>query len=312
MNPKDVPVWPEKYRPNKIDDVILPDRILRHFWDYKEQNHVPTLLLAGPPGCGKTTVAQALLAELGVDYFKINASLEGTKDFLRNEIQEYATSVALHGGRKCVLLDEADALSSQFQNSLRTFMEEFSSNCAFILTCNHKNKIITALQSRTSLVEFSFSAEERRDMAREFYKRLVRICKNEGVEPDKDALAHLIRKHFPDLRRALNELQKSVVGGKIQETVYRDPISESISDLWAALRKKSFQEIRDWVSHCESDEAEVYVKLFEQADKNVTKQSLPALVTILAQYQYWAAFAADREINMTACLVEVAAQMEWL
>lgn len=312
MSKRTDPVWAEKYRPYKIDEVILPQRFKEPFFSYRDEDSLPNLLLSGPPGCGKTTVAQALLTEMGIDYFKINASLDGSKDMLRNEITNYATTMAIGGGRKCVLLDEADALSTQVQDSLRTFMEEFSKNCAFVLTCNHKNKISSALQSRTSLIEFSFSPEERKEMSREFFKRLGKICKSEGIEPDKEALVHLIKKHFPDMRRAIGELQKNVVEGKIQETVYRDPASETINELYSAMREKSFSKIRDWVSKCESEEAEVYSKLFERAEKNVSKKSLPEMVVILARYQYQAAFALDREINMTACFVELAAELEFL
>jgi len=301
----------EKYRPKTVDETILPDHYKLMFNQYIEQQNVPNLILAGRPGIGKTTVARAMLEQLGCSYMIINASLDGNKDTLRNQIQEFASSVSLKGGRKYVILDEADHLTHHMQPALRSFMEEFSINCGFILTCNYKHKIIEPLHSRCSLIEFKFTQADKPVMAKQIFDRVKFILEAESIEYDKKVVVQVIAKYFPDFRKIINELQKYSVNGRIDTGILTDFDEISINKLIQAVKDKNFNSMRDWVSNSDVDETEVYRKLYDSANKYLKPTSIAQLVLILAKYQYQSAFSVDSEINLMAALVEMAIELEW-
>ena len=307
-------LWCEKYRPKTISETILPEALKQTFQEFVNQGSIPNLLLSGSAGCGKTTVARAMLEELGCDYIVINGSLNGNIDTLRNEIMQFASSVSLMGGRKYVILDEADYLNpNSTQPALRNFMEEFSRNCGFILTCNFKNRIIEPLQSRCSVVEFKIKKTDLPALAAQMMKRLCQILDGENIEYDKAVLAELIKKHYPDWRRVINELQRYSATGRIDSGLLANITESSYKDLVRFLKEKDFTNTRKWVAeNIDTDATAIFRTLYDTASQYVAKNSIPTLVLILAKYQYQAAFVADHEINLTACLTEMMIELEYL
>ena len=302
-------LWVEKYRPKTIDNTILPNELKQTFKQFVEQKEIPNLILAGGPGVGKTTVAKAMLEELGCSYIVINGSMNGNIDTLRTEIKNFASTVSFTGGRKYVILDEADYLNPQStQPALRNFMEEYSANCGFILTCNFLNRIIAPLHSRCSVVQFKIATSDKPKLASQFMKRVEMILKSENVEYDQKVVAELILKHFPDWRRVLNELQRYSATGKIDTGLLANVTEVSMKKLLDALKDKNFSVMRKWVSENLDNESSVLFRnFFENAVNYFTPQSVPQLVILLGDYQYKSAFVADQEINMVAFLTEVMA-----
>lgn len=307
-------LWVERHRPKTVQDTILPQEIKDTFQQFVDQKNIPNLLLAGSPGCGKTTVARAMLEELGCDYIVINGSMNGNIDTLRNEIKNFASSVSLSGGRKYVLLDEADYLNSNStQPALRNFMEEFSKNCGFILTCNFKNRIIEPLHSRCSVIDFKITKKEIPGLAKDFMKRACGILQKENIEFDKIVVAELIKKFFPDNRRILNELQRYSATGRIDSGILVNLQELSLKNLVEFLKNKDFSNMRKWVAENLDNDADViYRKIYDQASQYLTKQSIPAAVLIIGKYQYQHGFCADAEINLVCCLTELMVEGEWI
>lgn len=307
-------LWTEKYRPRTISDTILPEALKNTFQEFVNQGNIPNLLLSGSAGCGKTTVARAMLEELGCDYILINSSLYGNIDTLRNEIMQFASSVSLIGGRKYVILDEADYLNANStQPALRNFMEEFSKNCGFILTCNFKNRIIEPLHSRCTVIDFRIKKSDLPSLATQMLKRLAGILDIENVEYDKAVLVELIKKHYPDWRRCINELQRYSATGKVDSGLLANITEVTYKNLVKFLKERDFTNTRKWVAeNIDSDCTAIFRSLYDNASQYITKNSIPNLVIILAKYQYQAAFVADHEINLTACLVEMMVDLEYL
>lgn len=304
-------LWVEKYRPKTVDETILPKFYKEAFKSYLAQGNIPNLILAGSPGIGKTTVAKAMVEELGSSYMILNGSLEANKDSLRNEIKDFASSTSMKGGRKYVILDEADHLTHHIQPALRNFMEEFSANCGFILTCNYKHRIIEPLHSRCSLVEFKFTKEEKNEIIKQVYMSILNILNTEGVEYDKQVIAEVIKKYFPDLRKMINELQKYSVNGKIDSGVLTDFDEVSLKQLLGFIKENNFNQMRDWVAHTDVDQQEIYHKLYEVSSKYFTPASAAQLILILADYQDKATRAVNPDINLMACLVEMAVNLDF-
>lgn len=306
-------LWVEKYRPKSISECILPDDLKQTFQEFVNQNNIPNLLLSGGPGIGKTTVAKAMLQEIGADYIIINGSMNGNIDTLRNEIKDFASTMSFTNNRKYVILDEADYLNPQStQPALRNFMEEFSKNCGFILTCNFKNRIIEPLHSRCSVVEFSIPKPIRPKVANQFFKRVGDILKRENIEYDEMVVAKMVESHFPDFRRVLNELQRYSATGKIDTGILANTGDASIDELLNYLRSKSFNEVRKWVAqNIDIDTSSMLRKLYDAANEKMKPHSVAQLVLIIADYQYKAAFVADQEINLVACMTEIMANCEF-
>jgi DNA polymerase III delta prime subunit len=306
-------LWVEQYRPPSIKECILPERLKSVFQAFVDKNQVPNLLLSGGPGVGKTTVARALLNELDLDYIIINGSMKGNIDTLRTEISQFASTVSFTGGRKYVILDEADYLNPQStQPALRNFMEEFSNNCGFILTCNFKNRIIEPLHSRCSVVDFTMTNKEKAGLASQFMKRVENILKMKGVEFDQKVIAELIMKHMPDWRRVLNELQRYSVTGKIDVGILTTLSDESFDSLVSMMKNQDFTGIRKWVvDNADIESSTLFRKLYDYANKKMKPMSIAQMVLILAKYQYQAAFVVDHEINNVACLLEIMTDCEW-
>ena len=303
---KDDYLWVEKYRPRTVSDCILPEDLKNTFQEFVDNKNVPNLLLSGVAGVGKTTIALAMLNELGCDSIIINGSLSGNIDTLRNEIQRFASSVSLMGGRKYVILDEADYLTGTTQAALRNFMETTSRNCGYILTCNFPNKIIEPLRSRCSVVDFSVNKKNMPALAAQFFKRAAAILTENGVEYDKATVAEVIKKHYPDWRRVLNELQRYSSSGKIDSGILINMSEISIKQLAKFLKEKDFTNVRKWVvENAEADATALYRTLYNNAAEYIEKQSIPSLVLTIAKYQYQESFVADKEINLLACLVEI-------
>lgn len=300
-------LWVEKYRPRTIADTILPQHLKTVFQQFVNDDTVPNLLLTGRAGVGKTTVARAMLDQLGADYILINGSLHGNIDTLRNDILNFASTVSFTGGRKYVVLDEADYLNANStQPALRGFIEQFSKNCGFILTCNFKNKLIEPLWSRMSVIDFVIPKEEKSHLAAQFFKRIGTVLTKEGVEYDPKAVASVITKHFPDWRRVLNELQRYAASGKIDVGILSDLQDESFKQLIGYLKNKEFSNVRKWVGeNADVDTATFFRKFYDQTFEMMDPSSAAHLVLILAKYQYQAAFVADQEINIAACMTEV-------
>jgi DNA polymerase III delta prime subunit len=305
-------LWVEKYRPARIEDCILPDAIKETFQEFVKRKEIPNLLLSGTAGVGKTTVAKALCNEVGCDYIIINGSDESGIDVLRNKIKNYASSVSLMGGRKVVIIDEADYLNpNSTQPALRGAIEEFASNCSFIFTCNFKNRIIDPIHSRCSVVDFKINGSKAK-MASAFFKRCEWILEQEGITYDKEVVAAVITKHFPDNRRVLNELQRYSVSGSIDKGMLSSVSDIQLADLLRALKDKDFASARKWVTNnLDNDPARIFRKLYDSLYESLKPQSVPQLVLILAKYQYQAAFVADAEINLIACLTEIMVDCEF-
>lgn len=300
-------LWVEKYRPRTIAATVLPTSLKKVFQQFVDQDNIPNLLLCGKAGVGKTTVARAMLEQLGCDYIIINGSMNGNIDTLRVEIKNFASTVSFSGGRKYVILDEADYLNANStQPALRNFMEEFSKNCGFILTCNFRNKIIDPLQSRCSVIDFNIPKEERTKIAGSFYKLACNILEQENVEYEPAVVAEVIKKHFPDWRRVLNELQRYSATGKIDSGILTNLKQESLKSVIKDMKEKNFTSVRRWVGeNSDLDPATFYRELYDTAYDFLEVKSVPQLVLILADYQYKSAFVADQEINTAACLTEI-------
>ena len=306
-------LWVEKYRPKTIDETILPPDLKATFQQFVDQQNIPNLILAGSAGVGKTTVARAMLEQLGCDYIVINGSMNGNIDTLRNEILNFASSVSLAGGRKYVILDEADYLNpNSTQPALRNFMEEFSRNCGFILTCNFKNRIIEPLHSRCSVIDFKISKGASAKLAGQFFKRVQTILKAENIEYDQAVVAEVINKHFPDWRRVLNELQRYSATGSIDAGILANMQEASIKELIDLMREKNYTAMRKWVNaNLDTDVNYLYRQFYDSAYDYFMKPSIPQLVLLIAKYQYQNAFSADPEINLMAFLAEVMIECEF-
>ena len=307
-------LWVQKYRPQKVVDTILPADLKNAFQKFVDQNNIPNLLLAGRAGVGKTTIAKAMLEEIGADYIVINGSMNGNIDTLRIEIANFASTVSFTGGRKYVILDEADYLNANStQPALRNFMEEFSKNCGFILTCNFKNRIIEPLQSRCSVIEFNIPNKEKTEIAAQFYKRVKRILDEEGVEYDNKAVASVVQSYFPDWRRALNELQRYAGTGRIDAGILANKSNENIDDLFTLLKEKKFTDMRKWVAdNSDVDSSVLYRQLYDKLPNKVkSTTSVAEAIVVLAQYQYQEAFVANSEINRVAALATLMAECDW-
>ena len=304
-------LWVEKYRPHRIDDCILPTEMKATFKQVVAKGEIANMLLCGGAGMGKTTIARALCEELGCDYIVINASMERNIDTLRNEIKGFASTVSFAGKTKVVILDEADYLNPQStQPALRGFIEEFSANCRFIFTCNYKNKIIPALHSRTTVIEFKIARDDKQKTASQFFNRVINILANENITFDKAVVAKLIERHFPDYRRILNELQRYSVSGSIDEGILVNLADVNTKELTDALRSKDWKKMRQWVvNNIDNDPATIYRKLYDQLVDQV--ETVPQLILLLADYQYKAAFVADAEVNLVACLTEIMAAVKF-
>ena len=306
-------LYVEKYRPQKIDDTILPEKTKAMFKKFVSDDSVPNLLLTGGPGVGKTTIAKAMLEEMGCDYIVKNGSLNVNIDTLRYEISTYASAVSLAGGRKYVIFDEADYLNAtSVQPALRNFIEEYSSNCGFIFTCNFKNRIIEPLRSRLSEVDFTIETSQRPQLAAQFYKRVRAILDNEQVEYDNKVVAKVIEKHFPDFRRVLTELQSYAASGKIDEGIFINLKQESMDELFKLLKGKDFTNMRKWVAlNSDQDMNEMFRRIYDMANDKVQLKSMPGFVVTLADYMYKSNFVADQEVNMVAFLTEIMLESEY-
>jgi len=306
-------LWVEKYRPKKISECILPTNLKDTFQKFVDDGFVPNLILTGTSGVGKTTVARAMLSEVGCDSIIFNGSLNVDKDTLRTDIRNYASSMSMYGGRKYVILDEADYLSpNHVQPALRNFMEEFSKNCGFILTCNYKNKIIQPLHSRCAVVEFKITGKQKGELATQFLSRACNILSEENVEFDKKVVAEVISKYFPDWRRVLNELQRYSASGKIDTGILAYIVDSDIQDLIKALRNKDFAGMRKWIALNSSvDSTVLFRRIYDSAQEYIKPESIPQLVLHLADYQYKSAFVVDQEINMAAFMTQLMVDCEF-
>ena len=305
-------LWVEKYRPQTIEDCILNDGLKKTFQEFVNRKEIPNLLLCGTAGVGKTTVARALCNEIGCDYIIINGSDENGVDAVRTKIKNYASSMSLHGGRKVVILDEADYLTPNAQAILRAGIEEFAENCSFIFTCNFKNRIIEPLHSRCAVIEFKIDASDKQQIAAQFFKRASQILKEEQIEFDPKVVAELITKHFPDYRRILNELQRYSVSGKIDSGILVNMSEESFKSLIRLMKEKDFVEVRKWVAkQSDADTTTLFREFYNTATQYIEPNSIPSLVLLLADYQFKAAFVADHELNIMAALTEIMAQCKF-
>ena len=307
-------LYVEKYRPQKIDDTILPDNLKQTFKDFVSQGEIPNLMLCGSAGVGKTTIAKALCNELGADFIVINGSDEGRLiDTLRTKIRNFASTVSLSSSAKVVILDEADYISADsVQPALRNFIEEFSSNCRFIFTCNYKNRIIPPLHSRTTVIDFNIKSSDKPVLAQQMLSRCKNICEIEKIEADERVLAELIMKFFPDFRRCLNEIQRYGVSGVIDTGLLSTLSEEKLTPLINMIKDKNWSGMRKWVGeNSDNDFNTLYRKVFNALEVKLEPSSIPAAVLVIADYQYKSAFAMDSEINFTACLTEIMSECKF-
>lgn len=305
-------LWCERYRPNTVQECILPKELKDVFQKYVDIKEIPNLLLSGNPGTGKTSLAKALCNEVGCDYLFLNASTENGIDVLRNQITNYATSVSISGGRKVVILDESDGLSPQFLNGAKNFLETFSKNCSFIFTCNHKNKIIDPIHSRCAVIDFKINKEDKPKLMAQFMKRICHILELENIEYSKEVIAQLIAKYYPDNRRILNELQRYSTSGKIDVGILSQINDANIAPLIESLKKKNFSDVRKWVfENSDLDSSSFFRKFYDNCYEFLKPVSIPQLVLLLGKYQYQSAFVADQELNNISFLVECMVELEF-
>jgi len=306
-------LWVEEYRPKTIDDCILPASLKTLFQSFIEKGEISNMLFSGTPGVGKTTVAKALCEQMNCDWIMINGSEEGGIDVLRNKIKNFASTVSLSGGKKVVILDEADYLNPQStQPALRGFVEEFHKNCRFILTCNFKNRIIEPLHSRFSNIEFRINNKDKPKLASQLMDRAVYILKEQHIEYEDKALVGLITKHFPDFRKLINELQRYSVSGAIDAGVLVNISDENLKSLTGHLKAKEFGEMRKWVvNNLDNDPVKIFRKIYDNLYTTIQPETIPHAILIIADYQYKSAFVADQEVNLVACLTEIMSQVKF-
>ena len=306
-------LWVEEYRPKTIDDCILPDSLKTLFTSFVQKGELSNLLLSGTSGIGKTTVAKALCEQLNCDWIMINGSEEGGIDVLRNKIKNFASTVSLSGGKKVVILDEADYLNPQStQPALRGFVEEFHKNCRFILTCNFKNRIIEPLHSRFSNIEFKINPKDKPKLASRLFERAVFILKEQNINYEEKVLVELIKKHFPDFRKLINELQRYSISGTIDAGILVNLSDENLKTLVSHLKNKEFSDMRKWVvNNLDNDPVRIFRKMYDTLYSNLEPSTIPHAVLIIADYQYKSAFVADQEVNLVACLTELMSQVKF-
>ena len=308
-------LWVEKYRPRTIEDCILPESIKKTLRDVVSQNKIPNMMFTGTSGIGKTTAARAICNETQADYLIINGSDEGRMiDTLRTKLTQFCSTISLSGSRKVVIIDEADYMNADsVQPAMRNFTERFADNCSFIFTCNYKNRIIEPIHSRCAVIDFSLKNGEKQVIAARFMKRGEGILTDESIDYDKEVIAKLVLKHFPDFRRVLNELQRYSTSGEINSGVLANIKEMNLKELIDSLREKNFSKMRQWVvANVDNDPATVYRKIYDELYNVVDKGSIPQAVLTIAEYQYKSAFVADQEINLVACLVELMAECEFV
>jgi DNA polymerase III delta prime subunit len=299
-------LWTEKYRPKTVEDCILPDAIKTTFQEYVKSGHIPNLLLSGSAGVGKTTIAKALCNEVGCDFLVINGSDDRGIATMQNTVKNYATSVSLSGGRKVIIIDEADNLTNDAQKALRGMIEEVAGNCSFIFTCNFKNKILEPIHSRCAVIDFRIQNGQKAKMATQFFKRIDWILQQENIAFDKEVIAALITKHFPDNRRVLNELQRYSASGTIDKGILTNVAEIQLQELIKSVKEKDFGFMRKWVTqNLDNDPARIFRKIYDTLYEHLKPNSIPNAVLILARYQYQSAFVADQEINLSATLCEL-------